>query len=407
MNTLLTISMITQEALRVLENNLVITKHVNREYDDKFGVSGAKIGTTLNIRKPPRYLGRTGQALQLEDSTETSVPLVLDTQFGVDIQFTSQDLALTIDDFADRFLKPAVATIANKIDSDVAGLYYKIYNAVGTPGTTPADLITYLTAGVKLDNSAAPQDEQRSVFLTSYMQAILVDFLKGLFNQAAEIGQQYVKGKMGVSSGFNWFMDQNMATHTVGALGGTPLVNGASQSGASLITDGWTASAAQRLNVGDIFTLGNSASTNVYGVNPQSRQSTGFQQQFVVTAPGTSDGAGNMTISIDPPIIGPGSQFQTVVALPADNATVNVLGAANTVTPQGLAIHKDCITLACADLPLPRGVDMASRISDDQLGLSIRLVRDYDINTDNFPCRLDILYGVGMLRPELGVRICA
>jgi hypothetical protein len=141
-------------------------------------------------------------------------------------------------------------------------------------------------------------------------------------------------------------------------------------------------------------------------VNPQSRQSVGLPQRFVVTAPGVSDGAGNMTISIDPPLIAAGA-FQTVDKLPADNAAINVLGAANTATPQGLAIHKDCLTLACADLPLPRGVDMAARMSDDQLGLSIRLVRAYNISDDQFPCRLDVLYGVACIRPELGVRICA
>jgi hypothetical protein len=380
-NTLLTISMITREALRILENNIVLARNINREYDDKFAVEGAKIGTTLNIRKPPKYIGRTGQALQVEDAQEDSVPLRLDTQIGVDIQFSSADLTLSIDDFADRFLKPAVANIANRIDVAVAGLYNQIYNVVGTPGTIPVLLLTYLLAGVDMDNNAAPQDEQRAMVITPLMQAYIVDALKGLFNQTTEIGEQYAKGRMGTAAGFNWSMSQNLPTHTVG-------------------TSGWTATTTF-LNLGDNFTI-----AGVYSINPQSRASTGQLQKFVVTDTSVTDGAGLSTLAISPPIIIAGAN-QTVSNSPANNAAITVIGASGTVTPQGIAFHRDAMTMASADLPLPRGVDMAARVSDDQVGLSIRMVRAYDINTDNFPCRLDVLFGVAMLRPELAVRVAA
>lgn len=398
-NTLLTITMITKEALRVLENSLVVLRFVNKEYDDRFAVEGAKIGTTLNIRKPPRYIGRLGQALNLEDSVETSVPLVLDTQFGVDIQFSSADLALSIDDFSNRFIKPAVATVANKMDADVTALYNQLFNVVGTPGTTPNALLTYLLAGVALDNNACPMDDLRSMFLTPLMQAYIVDALKGLFQQSSAIAEQYVKGVMGTAAGFDWAMSQNLATHTVGTYSGTPLVNGAGQTGSTIITDGW-GSGVSNLNQGDVFTL-----AGVYMVNPMSRQSVGSLQQFVVTSP-INDTTGAMSISIYPPIIIAGA-FQTVNAAPADNAAITVVGASASVSPQGLALHRDCITFASADLPLPRGVDMAARVTDDQLGVSMRMVRAYDINSDNYPCRLDVLYGVAVLRPELGCRVAA
>jgi hypothetical protein len=397
-NTLLTISMITNEALRVLENQLNLTKNIDRQYEDAFGQDGAKIGSTLNVRKPPRYIGRLGQALQLEDTQESYVPLTLDTQFGVDLQFSSADLLLSIDDFADRILKPAVAVVANKIDSDAALLYKKFWNSVGTPGTTPNALLTYLLAGVALDNNAAPQDDSRGLFLTPLMQATIVDALKGLFQQATAIGEQYSKGQMGRAIGFTWFMDQNMATHTVGTYGGTPLVNGANQTGASLITDGWTATTTT-LNEGDIFTI-----AGVYMVNPQSRLSNGVLQQFRVSTATVTDGSGNSTIAIEPSIIASGA-YQTVSALPADNAAITVVGASAASSPQGLALHRDAITFASADLPLPRGVDMAARASDKQVGISIRLIRDYDIYSDNYPMRLDVLYGFAVLRPELGCRI--
>jgi hypothetical protein len=404
-NTLLTISMITKEALRILENNLAFTKRVNRQYDDKFAVEGAKIGYVVNARKPVRYVVSTGQALQIQDATETQVPVTLTTQDHVDFQFSSADLALSVDMFKDRFLQPAVSALANKIDYAGLQLYSQVANTVGTPGTTPNTLLTYLLAGVALDNNAAPQDEERHVVITPKMQAYIVDALKGLFQQATAIAQQYIKGQMGIAAGFHWAMDQNCPTHTVGTLGGTPLVNGASQTGSSLITDGWTAAVANRLKKGDVFTIGTGA-TGVYGVNPQSRQSTGELQQFVVTADVASDGSGNATIPIWPPITTSGA-YQTVVAAPGDNAAITVLGAASTSTPQGMAFHRDAFTLVTADLPVPKGVDMGSRVADKQLGISLRIVRAYDITTDQWPCRIDVLYGWASLRPELACRVAA
>jgi hypothetical protein len=398
-NTLLTISMITREALRILENNLTFAKHINREYDDQFGIAGAKIGDTLNIRKPSRYVGRTGATLSVEDHTETSVALVLNTQFGVDVRFTSKELTLSLDDFSKRVLKPAVATIANKIDRDCLSLYVDVFNAVGTPGTTPSALLTYLQAAGKMDEEATPRDSERSVVVNPDAQITIVDALKGLFHASEEIEDQYEKGTMGMAGGFKWSMDQNVVAHTVGPLGGTPLVNGASQTGSSLITDGWTAAAAARLKKGDIFTI-----AGVFAVNPQSRQSTGKLRQFVVTADTSSDGAGAATIPIYPAMTASGA-YQTITAAPADNAALTVLGAANTLSPQNLAFHRDAFVLGCADLLLPGGVDKAARVADRQLGLSIRMVRDYDIVEDRFPCRLDVLYGVKTVMPEMACRI--
>lgn len=398
-NSLLSISMVTREALRVLENNLTFAKGVNREYDDQFGVAGAKIGDTLNIRKPARYVGRSGRTLSVEDHVENSTPLVLDTQFGVDVQFTSKDLALTLDEFSQRFLKPAMATVANKIDRDGMSLYKDVFNAVGTPGTTPSTLRAFLDAGAKMDYESTPRDGLRSVVIDPVCQASMVDNLKGLFQSSVQIKDQYEQGNMGLAAGLKWSMDQNIVSHTVGPLGGTPLVNGNGQSGASLSTKGWTAAAAARLKKGDIFTI-----ANVNAVNPQTRASTGQLRQFVVTADFSSDGSGNGSVSIYPSITTSG-QFQTVDAAPVDGAAITVLGSASTVSPANIAYHRDAFCLGCADLPLPKGVDMAARVSDKQLGISVRMVRAYDINNDVFPCRLDVLYGWKTIYPELACRI--
>ncbi len=379
---------------------------MRRDFDDSFGRAGAKIGTVLNIRKPPRYVGRVGQGLQIEDATETSVPLTLNTQRGVDIAFTSQDLALSIDDFSDRFVKPAIANVANFIDFDGLGQYLNVYNEIGTPGTVPTALLTYLQAGQRLDEEAAPRDNARALVISPAMQATIVDTLKGLFQSSQDIAEQYEKGTMGMVIGFKWSMDQNTRTQQVGAYGtSTPTVTVAGQTGNSILTTGWTAS-TQVLNQGDVITF-----AGVYAVNPQNKQSTGSLRQFVVTANVTSAAGGTATI----PISGPGGlgivtagAFQTVTNSPAAGAVIAISGASGVgPSPRGLAFHKDAFALGCADLPLPGGVDMASRISDKQLGMSIRLVRAYDINTDRFPCRLDILYGWTTLYPELAVRVAS
>lgn len=404
-NQILTISKITRETLRVLENNLAFARGANRNYDDNFAESGAKIGDTINIRKPTRYIGRTGQALNIEDQTETSVPLQLSTQFGVDIVFTTKDLKLSMDDFSERFLKPAVATVANKIDRD--GLIMAknaVYNTVGTPGTTPSTLLTYLNAGIKMDFESCPKDDQRSIVCDPLAQGTIVDALKGLFQDSKDIAEQYRNGNMGRAAGFNWSMDQNVVQHTVGPLGGTPLVNGSNQTGNTLSTKGWTSSAASRLKRGDVFTI-----ANVYAVNPQNRQTTGQLRQFVVTNDFSSDGSGNGSVvispAINPPIGGVFTQYQTVDSNVVDGAAITVLGSAGTITTSNLAFHRDAFVLGSADLELPGGVDMAARVSDKKAGLSIRMVRQYDINLDRIPCRLDVLYGWAPLYPELACRI--
>lgn len=399
-NTLLTIDMITNEALMVLENNLTFAKGVNRQYDAQYGRAGAKIGNVANIRKPVRYTVSDGPTLDLQNATETSVAVTMDQQKHVDFTFSSVDLTLNIDQFSDRFIKPAVAALANKVDFDGLAQYVNVYNAVGTPGTTPATLLTYLNAGVKLDNEAAPMAPTRGICVNPLAQATIVDALKGLFQSSNQIRSQYERGMMGMAAGFDWAMDQNVNVHTVGAWGSsTPKMDGTTATGASTINvNGWE-SGASTLAKGDIITI-----ANVYAVNPQNRQSTGQLRQFVVTAETTDAGGAMATLPISPTIYSSGPQ-QNVNALPVNDADVTVLGAVSTVTPQNLAYHRDAFALVMADLEMPSGVDMASRKSSPELGVSIRCVRQYDINNDSFPCRLDVLYGWATIRAELACRI--
>lgn len=434
-NTLLTISDITNEALMVLENELTFTDKVNKEYDDKFAIPGAKIGYTVNVRKPARFKGTVGPALNVEDFVESSVPVTLTTQFHVDTQFSTADLLLSMDDFSKRLIKPAVAAIANKIDFDgTTFAYQNTANAIGTPGTKPTSSLIGLQAGAVLDSEGVPRDGMRNVCLDPWTMTSLVDSMKGLFNPQAMISEQYKKGMIGRDTlGFDWYQDQNIVSYQVGAQGGTPvfstsgtssaLITSGWQDNGTLYTTGWTAS-TNVLNVGDVIQI-----AGVYAVNPQNRAKWGTNQlrQFVVRpAVGTpsngtftpitnsfgqvvggsytSDGSGILQLTIAPAIISNG-QFQNVSAAPANNASITVFGSANSISPQSMAYHRDAFTLASADLELPDGVHFAGRAADKQTGLSIRIVRQYTINNDAIPTRMDVLYGWASLYRELAVRI--
>ena len=383
-NNLLTISKITNEALMVLENELTFTSEVDRNYDDQFAVVGGKIGNTVNVRKPGRFIGTTGPALNVEDFNETSVPVTLSTQFHVDTQFTTQDLALSLDMFSDRVLKPAVAAIANKIDRDgTLQAANNTYNIVGTAGTPPTGLITYLTAAAYLDSEGAPRDGRRSCIVEPFTSATIVDSLKGLFVPQEAIGEQYRKGLMGRdSAGMNWKMDQNVVAHTFGSFAGTATV--ATTTATGFLTSGWASSSTitltltngVSLNQGDTFTI-----AGVYAVNPQNRQAYGSNKlrNFVVNT-AVSGSGGTISVNVSPAIITAG-QFQNV-SIPSTNATaaVTFFNSSGTVSPQNIIMHRNAFTLAVADLELPEGVHFAGRASDKEIGLSMRVVRQYTIN---------------------------
>ncbi len=422
MDTRLNSTMITNQALMILVNELTAAQHVNRQYDGMYGVDGAKIGYTLNIRKPPRYLGTDGPGLSLEDMSDSTVPLTLSFQSHVDTDITSADLRLQLVSFSDQYLKPAMATLANKIDFRVLQNYKKIANFNGVVGTVPNNSNTYLNAGATLDNEATPRDGLRSLVISPNMQATIVPALQGLFNPAPAISDQYRKGQMGKDTlGFDWYMDQNTPTHTVGTLGtpGAPTSNPVFVSftnvldpngvivGSSINTSGWDATQPGILKAGDVIEI-----ALVNQVNPQSRQSTGSLRNLVVSQDVNSDGGGLATILVTPPIISAGA-FQTVDAAPVANAAITVWGIAfggftplgGKQTIQGLAYHRDAMTLAFADLPIPGGVDMAGRSSDPQLRMSVRFIRAYDPTLDRLVSRLDVLYGTQTLRMELATRI--
>ena len=413
-NNLLTISKITNEALMVLENELTFTSEVDRNYDDQFAVVGGKIGNTVNVRRPGRFIGTTGPQLQVEDFNETSVPVTLSTQFHVDTQFTTQDLALSLDMFSDRVLKPAVAAIANKIDRDGLLLAKNATaNIVGTAGTPPTGLITYLTAGAYLDSEGAPRDGRRSCTVEPFTSATIVDSLKGLFVPQEAVSEQYRKGLMGRDSGgMNWKMDQNVVSHTFGSYSSAVLsCNVTTATG--FLTSGWasnsnitiaaSSAASASLNQGDVITI-----AGVFAVNPQNRQTYGSNKlrNFVVNSAVTIASSGSATVNVSPAVITAG-QFQNVSVTSSGSQSVTPFNNTGIVSPQNIIMHRNAFTLAVADLELPDGVHFAGRASDKEIGLSMRVVRQYTINNDSIPTRLDVLYGWAPLYPELACRVAA
>ena len=398
-NSLLTIDMITRKSLEILENNLVISRNVNKEYDDSFAVEGAKIGSTLRIRLPDRALVTDGAALQVQDDNEQFTTLTVSSQKHIGINFTSAELTMQLDDFAERVLKPRISQLASSVDADVANAYKSIFNTVGTPGTTPATALVLLQAQQKLNESAAPM-APRYATVNPAANAGLVNGLSGFFNPTNTISRQFKTGMMGEGVfGFEEMnMSQSIVNHTTGSRAGTILVNEtvSAQGQATITLDGLTSTTT--VTAGDVFTI-----AGVYAVNPQTRLSTGSLQQFVVTAAQTASGGDMVNMAISPPMYTAANALATIDAFPANNAAVTFVGTASTVYPQNLVYHKNAITLATADLLLPQGVDMASRQVHN--GISMRIVRQYDINNDRMPCRVDVLYGFNTIRPPMACRI--
>jgi hypothetical protein len=395
-NSILTIDMITRKALEILENNLVITRNVNRQYDDSFAVEGAKIGSTLRIRLPDRALVTDGAALQVQDDNEQFTTLTVASQKHIGVNFTSAELTMQLDDFAERVLKPRISQLASSIDADVANAYKSIGNTVGTPGTTPSTSLVLLQAQQKLNEAAAVMSP-RYATVNPAANAGLVEGMKGLFNPTDTISKQFKNGMMGTGVlGFDEInMSQSIKQHTTGtrAVTGTVTAAAVTSEGAATLT--LTVGSGETIAVGDVFTI-----ADCYAVNPQTRESTGSLFQFVALASSTATTTATVTVA---PIYSANNALATVNALPGNNKAVVFVGAASSQYAQNLVYHKDAITFATADLLLPQGVDMAARAVHN--GISLRVVRQYDINNDRMPCRIDVLYGFNTIRPQMGCRI--
>lgn len=390
-NTHLNTDLITNDALEILHSELSYIRNMNRSYDSSFGKAGAKIGDSLRIRLPSKYTVRTGATASVSDHVDTQTTLQVASQRGVDVEFTSSEITLKLDQFRDRVLRPAMAQLAASIESDAFSMADDVYNAVDNLTDTIA-FADVLNARKKLVDNLMPNGDTPCFIMNTKDNVDLVDTLKGLFHSSEQISNQYEKGVLGIAGGFKFMESTLVPAHTTGTAAASSgyLVNGASQTGATLTVDTGTTT----FLAGDIITI-----AGVNSVHPETKVDTGNLQQFVVTA---NSGASATSLAISPSITASGA-FQNVSGSPADNAAITKIGAANDVYYQSLAFHKDAFTFASADLVMPQGVHQASRKNFD--GLSLRFVSDYDVTNDKIISRFDILYGYKTIRPELACRV--
>lgn len=407
-NTLATPLWVMKEVARGFTNEVKFLANVNRTYDDQYKQAGARVGNTVQARLPQRFTVTDGQALQLQNLYDQTVPITLTNQKNVAFGYSSAQATTQLDDIRTRYTQPGAEAMANNADVLAYNAVVRdIYSSVGTPGTTPTATLTYLQAGVKLTDQATPMGGRVAV-LDPLAMVTLANTSSSLFNPSATISENYKSGQFGRNQlGVEgWYQDPNRLSHTTGSFtASTPLVKGASQTGSSIITDGW-ASGATTLNKGDVFTI-----AGVNTVNPLSYADTGRLQQFVVTAT-ISDTAGDMTIAISPSIITSG-QLQTVSASPANDAVITVLGATSAATgtltatssPQSLVYHPDAFAFVMADLFKPDAGCKATVVRSKALGFSLRMVEQYQIGTDQNPSRLDMLIGAATVQARLAARV--
>jgi hypothetical protein len=404
-NAILTPTKIAAETLRILHNTSAFLGNVAQDLETEYK-SSPKPGATVTYRKPVQFTVRNGATANIQDVNERSGTLTVQPEVGIDWAFSDFDLTLSIEKFSERYLKPAGTRLAAELDYQIGQRCLQVANFEGTPGTPPSTAAHILDAGALLDENACPRDGLRFAGLHPRANASVVAGLSGFFNDQKTTAEQNKTGLLKTNLGLDFVMSQNLPVHTVGPLGGTPLVNGANQGvinagstdnpaadTTSLVTDGWTAAAALRLNAGDVITI-----AGVFAVNPETRQSTGRLKQFVVTANASSDASGNLTAVIAPAIIA-GGAYQNVTARPADNAAITVVtGTANTSYQQNILWHRDAITVVNFPMEVPNGMDMAAQVTYE--GVSLRFLRGFDITNNRRICRFDLLYGAAINRME-------
>ena len=393
-NTVITIDMITRAAVSLFKNSNMFIRNLNTQYDDMFAIDGAKVGDKVRIRLPNDYVVRSGSALSAQDTTEQYTTLQLNPPKGVDVAFSTTERTLKLDDYATRVLMPMMNNLSGAVAYDIAsgvegGACNFVSNVDGSSNIISPSATTILEGGAALNSNSAPSSPTRKVMLDEYSEARTVSTLSGLFNPSTEVSEQYRSGKMKNALGFDFFMDQVVVKHTSGTFtSGT--VNGAGQTGTTLVTNAITGT----FKKGDFITV-----AGVYMVNRVTKQTTGKLRTFVVTAD-VASGATSIPIfpAIIPAVSGNAVQYQTTDISPANSAAITLLSKPSEVYRKNIAYAPEAITLATADMVIPKNVHEAARRQYE--GISMRMITDYVIGTDQMVTRLDILYGYTYVRPE-------
>jgi len=403
-NSLLTTDLIVREAVRSFTNELVLFKTVNQDHTKEF----SKVNDTIGIRRPVYYQAAAGAVMTVgQDSIEGKTVLTLDKQFHVPMAFTSKDLQLSIEDFSKRYLSEAMAELVQKVENEIASKYTQIFNFTGTPGTPPSTSADASNVTDLFDDLGVPDANMRYMHYEPKVHSALANDLKVVFPNTIA-ASAIEKGTINTLQNLKLSRTASLPVHTVGNYGGVSLVNGAAQNTTylltkdtntqTLVTDGWNVGVAGLLLAGDVITI-----AGVNSVNRRTRKDTGSLQTFVVINDVTSDGVGNATLTISPPMITTGA-YQTVTAAPADNAAITVkTGTANASYRQNLGWHPNAMTIAVAPLAAEQ-IEGAKASVSSMDGISLRYVQQYDIKSDEMVHRIDILFGVAVQNPGFAAR---
>lgn len=394
--TILNIDQLTNESLMQFENSLELGGIADKQYEDYFAKTGAKIGDTLRVREPVRMVGQDGRALVVNTITEKSKNLTVATQKHVAWPFNSSDMALTLDDYSNRYIKPAVAELASLVDLAGHAKFTECYNHVGTPGTDPNSMLTWLQAKQKLNQYSVPKDGRLTALVNEGGEVSTVDALKGLFQSASNVDKQYKDGEMGQGMGLKFKMTQNIPKFTSGTATALGTVNGTVTSGTSIVLQ--TVTSGGTIPAGTVFDV-----ADCYAFNLKTRVTSGKLQQFVVTTLATAVGT-DATVVVSPEIITTGNyQNMTTAGVVTGKAvTLRSGSTSSTVYSQNLVLHPSAIQLVTADLPMVSAPKISRKNGN---GLSIRLLQTYDVQSDQEIFRMDILFGWALLRPEWMCRV--
>lgn len=406
-NVFKVVDMVTRESLRIAHEKCQFIGTIDRQYDDSYKQTGAKHGQSLRVREPNKYTRRQGsRVMSVQEQDESTQTITVATQDGVDMRFNSAELIQSVnsgarfDDLSKNYIEPAISSLVSGIESDVIAFATKAtYNTAGTAGTALTNLVVPGAARAKLNQNLAPKDGNRYIMADSVTMGGMVNGLSGLFQDSAQIKEQYREGMMGRTAMADWYENERMWSLT----NGSDVT--ADTDAAALVTDGGntidfhTLLAVAQQKVGQVFTI-----AGVYQCHPETKAAMPHLQQFTITAVGAT------TTTVSPSFYLTGAKKNVCSSTGADlattafdAATLTFIGAASTTYVQNLMYHKEAYQFITADLPIMDDAHKCVRRVQD--GLSLRCWLASDIRNDELLMRIDILYGMAALRPEWGCRM--
>lgn len=401
------LGVIAKLAAGTLVDNLQFCRTIDKADKSDFdGKNGYKAGDTIQVNVPAIYI--PGNSFDITSSiqaiNETRVPLALDIIQSVGVDIDSRELAYNIglESVYTRVIKPTVQGIAQNVERIcLERAMTSTYNIVGTAGATAFDTSTILSAGARMSDLLAPRKD-RSVLLTPAAEAAAVNARKGFVNDPNKLSKQYIDGAMGSADGFDYYSNSLLPNLTTGTAAGAHTVT-TTVSTQGQATLNITGTGSQTLTAGMTFTV-----AGVNAVHPQTKADLGFLQQFVITANATASGGAYSAVQISPAMFTTGS-LQNITAFPTSSAVVT-LGAgvgntASTTFRQNFAYHKSAFRMVSVPLVQPEAVEMAAQETFE--GVTVAIVRAFDVRTRAMITRVDFLGGFCAPRPLWACRITA